>query len=149
MPRDALRKGRVSLPGHVYHITTCTLNRVPAFRDFLCARLAVAQMRQLHESGEVGSLAWVVMPDHVHWLFQLGHGRGLSEVIKIFKARTTHVLAAHSSAGGSIWQRGFHDHAIRKDEDLRAVARYIVANPLRAGLVSRLADYPHWDANWL
>ena len=35
------------------------------------------------------------------------------------------------------------------DEDLKKTARYIVANPLRAGLVKRLGDYPHWDALWL
>jgi hypothetical protein len=29
------------------------------------------------------------------------------------------------------------------------LARYIVANPLRAGLVEHLGDYPHWDAVWL
>jgi len=28
-------------------------------------------------------------------------------------------------------------------------ALYIVANPLRAGLVERLGDCPHWDAVWL
>jgi putative transposase len=48
-----------------------------------------------------------------------------------------------------VWQRGFYDRAIRKEEDLLAVARYIVANPLRAGLVSQLSDYPFWDAVWL
>jgi len=36
-----------------------------------------------------------------------------------------------------------------KSEDLMKVARYIVANPLRAGLAGHLADYPHWDAIWL
>ena len=35
------------------------------------------------------------------------------------------------------------------DEDLVAVARYIVANPVRAGLVKNVRDYPHWDAVWL
>jgi hypothetical protein len=29
------------------------------------------------------------------------------------------------------------------------MARYVVANPLRAGLVKRLGDYPLWDAIWL
>ncbi|MFV3292807.1 transposase, partial [Pseudomonas sp. NY11955] len=29
------------------------------------------------------------------------------------------------------------------------VARYIIANPIRAGLVSRVGDYSHWDAVWL
>ena len=42
-----------------------------------------------------------------------------------------------------------HDRALRRDEDLLAVARYIVANPLRAGLVRRVGDYPLWDAVWL
>jgi len=32
---------------------------------------------------------------------------------------------------------------------VQATARYIVANPLRAGLVERLGDYPLWDAVWL
>ncbi len=43
----------------------------------------------------------------------------------------------------------FHDRAMRKEEDLKAAARYIVANPLRAGLVERCGDYPLWDAVWL
>jgi hypothetical protein len=38
---------------------------------------------------------------------------------------------------------------LRKDEDLQTVARYIVANPLRAGLVEKIGDYPLWDAIWL
>jgi putative transposase len=32
---------------------------------------------------------------------------------------------------------------------LRNLARYVVANPLRAGLVDSIRDYPHWDAVWL
>ena len=50
---------------------------------------------------------------------------------------------------GAIWQKSFHDHALRADEDLRMVARYIVANPLRAGLVEQINDYPFWNAFWL
>jgi REP element-mobilizing transposase RayT len=49
----------------------------------------------------------------------------------------------------SVWQPGYHDHAVRQDEDLRAMARYVVANPVRAGLVKDIGDYPHWDAVWL
>lgn len=49
----------------------------------------------------------------------------------------------------SLWQKGFHDHAIRKEENIQQLARYIVANPLRAGLVEKIGDYPLWDAIWL
>jgi len=52
-------------------------------------------------------------------------------------------------AGRCVWQRGFHDHALRGDESVPAVARYIVANPLRSGLVNRIGDYSLWDAVWL
>jgi len=41
------------------------------------------------------------------------------------------------------------DHALRTDENLLNVARYIIANPLRAGLVTRIGDYPLWDSIWL
>jgi len=37
----------------------------------------------------------------------------------------------------------------RCDEGLRAVARYVIANPVRAGLAERVGDYPFWDAVWL
>jgi putative transposase len=50
---------------------------------------------------------------------------------------------------GRIWQDGFHDHALRKEEAVIDAARYIVANPLRAGLVGSVKDYSHWDAIWL
>ncbi|MGA9470718.1 MAG: transposase, partial [Candidatus Macondimonas sp.] len=51
--------------------------------------------------------------------------------------------------GMRIWQPGFHDRAMRREEDLRSAARYLVGNPLRAGLVEKAGDYPHWDAVWI
>ena len=47
------------------------------------------------------------------------------------------------------WQTGFHDHALRTEEDLPAIARYVIANPLRAGIVTSVRAYPHWDTVWL
>jgi hypothetical protein len=38
---------------------------------------------------------------------------------------------------------------VRQDEDLHKMARYIVANPLRANLVERIGNYALWDAVWL
>ena len=50
---------------------------------------------------------------------------------------------------GEVWKPAYHDRALRRDEDSRVAARYLIANPLRAGLVTRIADYPFWDAVWL
>ncbi|HEX5126846.1 MAG TPA: hypothetical protein VFW00_08900 [Rhodocyclaceae bacterium] len=50
---------------------------------------------------------------------------------------------------GPIWNHGFHDHALRAEEDVQTVTRYIIANPLRAGLVEQIGDYAYWNAIWL
>jgi putative transposase len=84
----------------------------------------------------------VVIPDHAHWLVDLLNGP-LDKTVERIKCVFT------QKAGLSVWGYGFHDHAIRWDESLVNVARYIAANPLRAGLVTKLVDYPHWDSMWL
>nr|WP_305800402.1 hypothetical protein [Thiolapillus sp.] len=50
---------------------------------------------------------------------------------------------------GTLWQPAYYDHALRKEDNHKEIARYIVANPLRGGLVKSLGDYPHWDSIWL
>ena len=89
------------------------------------------------------------MPDHFHWLFELPAGPTLSSTVQKAKSMTTRCLRQTGSFAGPVWQRGFHDRAIRKDEDLRTAARYVIANPLRAGLAESIGDYPFWDASWL
>jgi len=149
----ALRTGRISEPGRAYLLTAVTHQRCPIFSDFSTARLLIDELRRLHDSRAVESLAWVVMPDHLHWLIILGDS-SLPRVMQQLKSRSAVRISQSSGSGpharcGKLWQRGFHDHALRREEDLQACARYIVANPRRAGLVQRLGDYPHWDATWL
>ncbi len=149
-PRSsALRKGRYSEPGRIYHITTSTHKRTPLFADFYLARAVVRQLRQCDTTGCCSTLCYVLMPDHLHWLFQLQDGN-LAALVGRLKARAaSEVNHYRGSRGAVVWQQGYYDHALRCDEDLREVARYIVANPLRAGLVSSVRTYPHWDAIWL
>ena len=150
MPYDNLRKGRYSEQQRAYFVTTVLAERERRYFDnFSCARCVVEEMRVLHEDVAVSSLAWVIMPDHIHWLFQLGDGVDLSTTIKRFKARSAHRVNDYLHRRGTLWQKAFYDHALRKDEDVRGIARYIVANPLRAGLVEHIGDYPLWDAIWL
>jgi len=89
------------------------------------------------------------MPDHFHGLVQLGDGVSLSQEIGRLKGQSARALNEKLIRQGPVWQRAFHDHALRKEEDLRAAARYLVANPVRAGLVSSVKHYPFWDAVWL
>jgi len=138
-----LRKGRYSLANQIYHITTSTKNRTLIFSKFVNARLLISTMRQADALNYTKTLAFIVMPDHVHWLLQLTEGVSLSKVIKSVKSESAKAI------GQPIWQAGFYDHAVRKDEDIQTIARYIVANPIRAGLVTKVGDYSHWDAVWL
>ena len=149
MSRDNLLVGRVSVAHYAYHVTICVDGRQPLFCNFTHARLVVSEMRQLHDEGILNSLAWVIMPDHLHWLFQLGEPMTLSNAMKRLKARSAQRINQHLGRQGAVWQRGYHDHALRKEEDMQVIARYIVANPLRAGLVKHIEDYPLWDAIWV
>ena len=143
-----LRLGRHSLENQAYLLTTVTERRRPVFSDLGNARVLVREIRRLDEAQEVESLAFVVMPDHLHWLITLPAGRNLGRVMQLLKGRSARAIRLQED-GGALWQAGYHDHALRREEDLRAVARYLVHNPLRAGLATRVGDYPHWDAVWL
>jgi len=139
----SLRKGRCSESGRIYLVTTVTRNRTPWFQDLLNARHLVQALLETHKQGLCETLAYVVMPDHLHWLLVLGENNNLATIVGGVKSVCAHRI------GQSIWQAGFHDHAVRREEDLRNLGLYVVANPLRAGLVKSLRDYPHWDAIWL
>jgi len=141
----SLRKGRTSLKGHVYLVTVVTHLRQPLFRDINAGRVVVYEMKRSAEFGDTDTFAFVVMPDNFHWLFSLTDDRVLSSVAGAVKSYSAKRLNEMHRRG----QRGFHDHAVRRDEDVARVARYIVVNPLPAGLVKRIGDYPLWDAVWL
>lgn len=143
-----LRKGRFSETGRAYLVTTVTNERKTIFNDWVLARLLVMELRHAHDTGLVESLAWVIMPDHLHWLFTLQNAT-LASVIRCVKSRSAITINQHNGTNGRIWQKGFHDRAIRHDEDVRSVARYIAANPLRAGITKDIGSYPLWDAAWL
>ena len=143
-----LRKGRRSEPGRRYLITAVTASRHPLFADLYAARLLVAELRRADRWELAHSLAWVVMPDHLHWLCEL-RGIGVGVVLNAVKSRSAVAVNRYLGRRGRVWQRGYHDHAMRAEEDLRTAARYIIWNPIRAGLVASVGDYPHWDAVWL
>ena len=143
-----LRHGRHSEPNRIYLITAPTHNRLPVFSDFCAARELIHVLKNAQHLEQAEKLAFVVMPDHLHWLIQLQE-IPLPKLVLQLKSRSAIAINKARNASGRVWQKGFHDHALRKEEGLTATARYIVANPLRAGLVQRVGDYPHWDAIWL
>ena len=143
-----LRKGRFSAIGQMYMVTSVTKCRLPVFADMQLGRLLVLEMKRCEEQGLVKSLAWVIMPDHLHWLLEL-RASDLSKVMKQVKARSSIAIGKASVHPHALWQSGYHDRAVRDEKDIAPLARYIVANPLRAGWVTKVGDYPLWDAIWV
>ena len=140
-----LRKGRYSESGRIYRITTVTHDRKELFTDFHLGRLVVAALR----AAPARTLCFVVMPDHLHWLVELDDRADLPKLVQGVKSVSAHRINAARGQTGKVWQAGYYDEALRREQDLKHMARYIVANPLRAGLVEHIGDYPLWDAIWL
>jgi REP element-mobilizing transposase RayT len=79
---------------------------------------------------------FLVMPDHVHGLFSFPPSRyTLRETITLWKRWTARQL-------GVVWQRDYFEHRLRSDESRREKADYILANPVRKGLVTESRAWP-------
>ena len=100
-------------------------------------------------------LAIVVLPDHLHCLWQLPAGDadfGLRW--SLIKRLTNQALPRTPGAislsrclrrESGLWQRRFWEHRIRDDEDYHRHLDYLHWNPVRHGLVERVADWP-WSS---
>ncbi|MGL4230273.1 MAG: REP-associated tyrosine transposase [Casimicrobium sp.] len=141
---NELRRGRTSVCGQTYHVTVTTRERIRVFEDFWKARAVMTSFRQSDRANLTRTIAIVVMADHFHWLFEL-HSDTLSRAVARVKASVTRQLKHDES----IWQSGFHDHAIRRDESITQIGNYIIHNPVRAGLVQEIVEYPHWHTDWI
>ena len=145
----ALRRARASIPGQTYLVTFTTHRRADIFSDAGNAACMARSLHGLRLWKDAQLLAWVVMPDHLHLLIALGTEESLSGVVQKTKSNTARELKFCNPRIEQVWAPAFHDRALRRDEDLRDVARYLVLNPVRAGLVRRVGDYPFWDAAWI
>jgi REP element-mobilizing transposase RayT len=141
-----LRTGRRSAPGQLYLLTTVTWQRRPHFLEAELARAAARTLSAADLWLPSRCLCWVLMPDHWHGLVELGDGTDISSTMQRAKGVTAHNVKLQSALHGPLWAKGFHDRALRRDESVIDVTRYLLANPLRAGLVNDPMDYPYWDA---
>ena len=145
----ALRRGRASEAHHVYLVTFATAHRRPLFADQALACIAAEALLDARAWERSKLLAWVLMPDHWHGLIELGAMDSLSIIVQKLKSNSARRMRTEYPATGAVWEKGFHDRAIRTESTIKPAARYIVSNPLRAGLVSHPGEYPYWHSVWL
>ena len=135
-----LRKGRFSQSGHYYFLTTSIHQRRPIFLSPPRAQIVLDAIRWLDTKRRFNVDAAVVMPDHLHLVGQLCD-TSLPSLMHSLKSYSANRLATQG-VQAPVWQDGYHDHGLRRDEDYVNSVRYVLENPLRAGLADAVEDYP-------
>jgi len=125
-------------PGAVF-VTLVTHRRQPWLIEHT-AQIS-ASMHRTHDKHPFQHLAHVVLPDHLHWLFEPADAN-FSTVVATFKRDVTWALKP-SGILTPIRQNRFYDHLIRNDNDLHRHLDYIHYNPVKHGHCSRPCDWPH------
>jgi putative transposase len=143
-----LRIGRQSESGRLYLVTFTTYRRQRWFCNWEDARCVSRCVDAADTWPSARVLCWTLMPDHWHGLLELGD-EPLSQAVARAKAIASRQWHRERGRSGKLWAPGFHDHGLRRKEDVLPTARYIVANPVRAGLTKRVGSYPYWNSIWL
>ena len=134
-------------PG-AYFITVCTDKRRNILSSVVGGDAHIAPCTKLTPIGQVVEKyllsvpdlgAYVIMPNHVHMILHSSASRILDGPMWASAPTNNHVPSAVRSwktlvtkeLGYSIWQRSYHDHIIRNEEDYNAILRYIQENPAK------------------
>jgi putative transposase len=97
-------------------------------------------------------IAWVVLPEHMHWVWRLPEGdadfatrwRRIKTGFCMGLPPTERRCAVRMRKGErGIWQRRYWEHAIRDNDDLQRHVDYVHYNPVKHGHAARAVDWPH------
>jgi len=142
-----MRTKKHRLPGSAYigkktvSFTACVDDRKHIFVSPRIVEPFIQILEDCAARNECVVPIYCFMPDHLHVLIQ-----GTTDVSRPKRAMDQlkedsgeWLLRNHPNWG---WQRDYHDHILRKGEDWRRHAFYVLQNPMRAGLVSDPYTYP-------
>ena len=127
---------------YAYSLTLCAFSRLQRFRSARVADMVARTFLTTAMEFDFDVLAYCIMPDHAHLLAQgLTPSAALRPFVTAIKQRSGYAFSRQT--GDRLWQKGYFERTLRDDEDLLCVARYIEANPVRAGLVDSIGLWPH------
>ena len=147
-PIKLIREKRHRLPRRFYvgmvtvTFTFCMRDRFPALTDPATVDAMLTRLRNTLDKHQLRNWAYVFMPDHLHCILEgKTDGSDLLGAAYLFKKATGAWLRWHRPTVK--WQKDFYDHIHHKDEDLHKQISYIIANPIRKGLVEDWLEYPY------
>jgi REP element-mobilizing transposase RayT len=124
-----------------YFLTMCTANRRTWFVTREAVDLVLFNFRSVGGSQGIAILAYCFMPDHVHFVVEaLADTTDFREYVKLAKQHSG--LEHRRATGEALWQTGYFDRVLRREESTDAVVRYVVGNPVRGGLVRCAVEWP-------
>lgn len=99
------------------------------------------------EGKKLENLAFCIMPNHVHWVFQL-HERDeiempvyLEDIMHSIKRFSSSKINKLENREGKLWQKESFDTTIRNEKHLYNAIEYTLNNPVVAGLVKNREDW--------
>jgi REP-associated tyrosine transposase len=102
----------------------------------------LGQLRHTAATRQIAVIAYCFMPDHLHLLAEgTAETSDLRDFVRLFKQQTSFEWKRRHAV--RLWQRNYYEHVLRADEDTLTVARYIIDNPVRAGMVRSPDEYPY------
>jgi len=126
---------------HRYSLTFCTDYRKRVFIHDSVVTLVANQILRAATDTHFALIAYCFMPDHLHLVTE--GLRDDSDCLRFIKLAKQYSGFYFSQAhGGKLWQRYGFEHVLRDDELTLVVVRYVLQNPVRAGLASHPREYP-------
>ena len=86
-------------------------------------------------------MVFCFMPDHLHLLLGGKENSDLNVYMKAFKQASAYSFKKEFNE--ILWQRSYYEHILRREETVEDISRYILNNPVRAGLVEDFRQYPY------
>jgi putative transposase len=100
-------------------------------------------MKMIKEKHPFHHIAYVFLPDHLHWLLEPSPSTNISKIIAAVKREVTWRMKEQQVNIKPLWQPRFYDHVIRDEDDFARHLDYIHFNPVKHGLVQATTKYPH------
>jgi REP-associated tyrosine transposase len=132
---------RLEFPGALYHVTSRGHERGPIFRDSVDRRHFLNVLASI-----IPDQAWLLhsyclMGNHYHLLVETGRPT-LSRGMHSLNARYSQHFNRRHGRAGHVFEGRFKAVVVQKQAHLLELHRYIVLNPVRAGLARRPEDWP-------
>jgi putative transposase len=128
-----------------YFLTVCAFQRRQLFKHSPVVDDVAACFVNVAASEGLSIDVYCFMPDHVHLLATAqADAADFQRFVKLAKQRSG--FAFKQATGERLWQDSYFDRTLRDNEPSVEVIGYIIANPVRAGLVQTPAQYPYWGS---